>query len=99
MVFGKGNNRFTKKVEAPTGNVETPAVLPITEEPVDLNSTGFSMIQHPEGGFALVTLKFNPVTMLAKVEEVKKVSESRMAAEDAFRMAVGQYFGEQEAKS
>lgn len=72
--------------------------LPVTED-ADLNSTGFSLIAHPEGGFAMVTIKFNPVTMLAKVEEVRKTGSSRMEAEDEFKMTVGRYFVEQELKS
>jgi hypothetical protein len=72
--------------------------LPVTESE-DLTSTGFSMIKHPEGGFAIVTLKFNPVTMQAKVEEVRRTGPSRMDSEDAFKMAVGNYFADQEMNS
>lgn len=69
------------------------------EEPQDLNSTAFSLTRNPEGGFALVTVKYNPITMLAKVETVKKVADSREEAEYYFRVAVGEWFGAEELKS
>lgn len=70
-----------------------------TEEAKDLNSLAFSLTKHPEGGFALVTVKFNPVTMQAEVESVKKVSDSREEGEYYFRVEVGQYFADMELKS
>lgn len=71
----------------------------VVEEPQDLNSTAFSITNHPEGGFALVKIKYNPVTMASKVETVKKVADSREEAEYYFRVEVGTYFAELQAKS
>lgn len=101
MVFGQKNNKFSsKKAEESSEVTEAPVFTKApTEEPADLNSTGFSMIRHPEGGFAIVILKFNPVTMLAKVDNISRRIESRMETEDEFKMIVGRYFAEQESKS
>ena len=69
------------------------------EEPKDLNSLAFSITKNPTGGYALVTVKYNPITMLAEVAEVKRVADSREEAEYYFRVAVGNYLGELEARS
>jgi hypothetical protein len=69
------------------------------EEPKDLNSLAFSVTRNPNGGYALVTLNYNPVTMQSKVSEVKRVSDNREEAEYYFRVAVGEYFAKMEANS
>lgn len=96
MVFGNNKNRFGNKEES----VEVPMKTAILEnEPLDLNSTAFSVIKHPESGYALVTLSFNPITMKAKVDKVERVGDNREDGEHYFRVAVGQYFADQERKS
>lgn len=103
MKFGqsKGNNNYIKDETAPVAVVATPPVVPATnlQDVVDLNSTGFSLIRGPDSGFSLVTIKFNPITMEAKVETVKKVSDSREEGEYYLRIRLGEYFAAQEAKS
>jgi 4-hydroxy-3-methylbut-2-en-1-yl diphosphate synthase IspG/GcpE len=95
--------RFTSR--KPEVKEETKDIQPITYEnseviPVvaDLMHTGFSMIKHPESGYAIVTLKFNPVTLQAKVDKVDKVADNRADAEYYFKIKVGEWFAEQEAK-
>jgi hypothetical protein len=87
--------------EKPTVKKETTQpVTSLPEETVeDLNSTAFSLIRGPESGFSLVEVKFNPITGNAKVESVKKVSDSREEGEYYFRVKVGEYFADQERKS
>lgn len=100
MRFGQNKKEEAKVVSVTTTPIEAKGILTdIREEPVDLNSTAFSVTNHPEGGFALVEVKFNPVTMQAKVESVKKVSDSREEAEYYFRVKVGEYFADMERKS
>lgn len=65
----------------------------------EYTSQAFSITNHPEGGYALVEIDYNPVTMHAKVKEVKKVGDSRADAEEYFRIRVGNYFAEIQAKS
>ena len=84
--------------------VATPAVVQLEdnykETPVEYTSQGFSMIRHPDNnGFALVTVAFNPVTMDAKVTEVKLISENRDDAEFYFKVRMGEYFSEQQSRS
>ena len=83
--------------------VTAPAVVQLDDykpAPVEYTSTAFSMIRHPDNnGFALVTLAFNPVTLDAKVTEVKLVSENRDDAEFYFKVRMGEYFSEQQSRS
>ncbi len=91
--------------------VETP-VSPVTvkyddgnqglgsEAPIEYTSQAFSMVRHPDNnGFALVTVAFNPVTMDAKVIEVKAIGNNREDAEFTFKVRVGDFFANQESKS
>lgn len=94
MKFGQKNKEQSTVVDLSDSNVQLD--LEVTEPLVDLNSTAFSMTRHPEGGFALVTVKYNPVTMQAQVQEVKRVSDNREEAEYHFRVKVGEYFASQE---
>ena len=101
--FGGGNStNYAADPNAPA-EITLPPVVEATPEvkaePADLNSTGFSLIRGPESGFSLVTIKFNPITMEAKVESVKKVSDSREEGEYYFRVKLGEYFAGQESRS
>ena len=92
--------KFGENKKQQVQHIEYDKVKESVVEPLDLPSSAFSMIRHPDNnGFALVTVKFNPVTMEAKVEEVKKVGENREDAEFSFRVRVGEYFSEQESRS
>lgn len=73
--------------------------LGLQDELPEYTSQAFSMGRHELGGFALFIISFNPVTGEAKVTETQRIGDSRMAAEDAFKMRVGQFFNEQESKS
>lgn len=96
MKFGQSKKEEPKQLEHIDYENSSVSVEP---EPEDLNSTAFSLIKGPESGFSLVTLKFNPITMQAKVVDVKKVADSREEGEYHFRVEVGAYFASQEAKS
>lgn len=94
--------KFGQKAKEEMSNTQPIAYEPVSlkvEEPADLNSTAFSVTRNPNGGFALVKVAYNPVTMLAKVVEVKRVSDNREEAEYYFRVAVGEYLGNLEANS
>jgi len=93
MKFGERK----KMLEAEREDKES-QVTEKSEDFSDLTSTGYSLIRHPESGFAVVVLKFNPVTMKATVKEVRKVSDNRTDAEFYFKVEVGNYFAEQESK-
>lgn len=68
------------------------------EDPPEYTSKAFSLGRHPEGGFAVIIVDFNPVTMHAKVNEVKRVGDSREEAEYHFKIMVGQFFADQEGR-
>ena len=87
--------------QKPKEEIVEPVIMkePVKEEPKDLNSLAFSVTRNPAGGYALVTVAYNPITMLAEVQEVKRVADSREEAEYYFRVAVGNYLGELEARS
>lgn len=101
--FNGGNNNYIedKNAPVPVVSVTTTPLPPVNlnEETQDLNSTAFSLIRGPEGGFSIATVLFNPVTMEAKVESVKKVSDSREEGEYYLRIRLGEYFADQERKS
>lgn len=99
MEFGKSkkSGQFTKKEETVNNEEITMATV---EELPEYTSQAFSMVRHPDNnGFALVTVAFNPVTMEAKVTEVKKIGENRDEAEFYFKVRVGEFFANQESKS
>jgi hypothetical protein len=99
MKFGSSKFTNAKETTQPVKQLQDEEVVEDSQESQDLNSTAFSLTRHPEGGFALVEVKFNPVTMLAKVSSLKKVSDSREEAEYYFRVRVGEFFANEESKS
>jgi hypothetical protein len=94
MVFGGSK----KKKEEVSTTGETVTNEDIVED-VDLTSTAFSMIKHPESGFALVTVRFNPITLQAKVDNVERIGDNRQDAEYHLKVKIGQYFAQQESQS
>lgn len=98
MVFGSGSKKgqFGKKEEVP--DQEMILAEYVEKQEPEYTSLAFSMGRHPQSGFALYIVEFNPVTGEARVKETRSVGESRAQSEDAFRVEVGHFFGQQELK-
>ncbi len=104
MRFGESKKKEETKVSGTSGGAGSPAKVVeehySAEIPIEYTSQAFSMVRHPDNnGFAFVTVAFNPVTMDAKVVEVKKIGENRDDAEFFFKVRVGEFFANQESKS